>query len=585
MTSTPVQETSAPTQDGQGPVGAPSYAYRLPASPLLGATIGEHFDQVSDRFPDNEAVVALPQQRRLRYRELRAEVDALAKGMLARRIERGDRVGMWATNCWEWVALQFATAKVGAILVTVNPSYRVLELEYALNQSGVRMLVTSRGTRYADYLAMLGEIAPELESTAPGRLESARLPHLRDVVVLGEEAAPGTITFAELAAAGAATDDGALAARGRSLQFDDPINIQYTSGTTGSPKGVVLTHHNLLNNGYQHGLETQRTHLDRVVAHMPFYHTGGMSCTTMATVSHGATLIIPSETFDPVAVLQAVHDERATVLNGVPTMFVALLSVPDLDRFDLTSLRTGFMGGAPCPIEIVRRVMTDLHVPDFVIMFGQTESSPIIVGTTIDDPEEVRASTVGRPYPHVEIKVVDPATGDVVPRGVQGEVCARGYPVMRGYWENPEGTAEALDEAHWLHTGDLGEMDGDGFMKITGRKKDMIIRGGENIYPAEIEGLLYGFDPVEEVQVTGVPDEKYGEEVVAFVKLRDGATCTEDELKDFCRARVAHFKSPRFVLFVDEFPMTVTGKIQKYRLRDIAIERLGRQQAAAIATA
>jgi fatty-acyl-CoA synthase len=523
-----------------------SYASGPREPPLRAQTIGRMWDEVAGVHAGEEALVSRHQGIRWTYAELGAEVDRCAAGLLATGVRRGDRVGIWSPNCAEWVVVQFATAKIGAVLVNVNPSYRASELEYALDQSGCSTLILAPGFKDADYVELVS---------------SVRTPTLRRRIVLGPE-------WHELLAGGAAAD---LDVHAAELDFDQPINIQYTSGTTGFPKGATLSHHNILNNGFFIGEALGYTPTDRVCVPVPFYHCFGMVLGNLAIVTHGACIVVPSEAFDPRAVLEAVEAERCTSLYGVPTMFIAELEDPDFGRFDLSSLRTGIMAGSPCPVEVMRRVKTEMHMDEVTICYGMTETSPVSTQTARDDPIEKQVGTVGRVHPHLEVKVVDPATGLAVPRGEPGELCTRGYSVMLGYWEDPEATREAVDEARWMHTGDLATMDDEGYLSIVGRIKDMIIRGGENIYPREIEEFLYTHPAIADVQVIGVPDERYGEEVCAWVVVREGAELDEEELRRFCRDRIARYKIPRYLRLVDGFPMTVTGKIQKHKMRELEI--------------
>ncbi len=542
-----------------------SYAHGASDVPLLGETIGENLRRTVEWFGEREALVVRHQGYRATYGELWEQVDRAARGLLARGVEKGDRVGIWAPNRSEWVVTQFATARIGAILVNVNPAYKTAELEYALNRAGVSLLVLARSFRGAEYVEMLEDVR-------------SRCPALREAIVL-EEGWDG------LLAGGDAIAPAELAEREATLQFDDPINIQYTSGTTGFPKGATLSHHNILNNGYFIAQTLRYSEHDRVCIPVPFYHCFGMVIGNLACAATGACAVVPSESFDPGAVLETVEAERCTSLYGVPTMFIAELEHPRFDEFDLSSLRTGVMAGAPCPIETMRQVRSRMHMEEVTIACGMTETSPVSTQTAVDDPVEKRVTTVGRVHPHVEIKVVDPATGAIVPRGTPGEQCTRGYSVMLGYWDDDEATRQAIDAAGWMHTGDLAEMDEDGYLKIVGRIKDLIIRGGENIYPREIEEFLLTLPEVSEAYVIGVPSERYGEEVMAWVKLREGAEATGEELAEACRGRIATFKIPRHWKLVDSFPMTVTGKIQKFRMRELSIEELGLERAEAVETA
>jgi fatty-acyl-CoA synthase len=543
-----------------------SYSHGTSTTPLLGDTIGTNLERTTARVPDNDALVSCHQGLSFTYAELDAAVDDVARGLLAAGIARGDRVGIWSPNCAEWALVQYATAKIGAILVNLNPAYRSHEVAYALEQAGVRLLVCSQAFKTSDYRAIVEEAR-------------AGLPGLERVVFLNSG------EWDELLASGQAVEAGAVRDRMATLSFDDPINIQYTSGTTGFPKGATLSHHNILNNGFFVARLLEYSEADRVCLPVPFYHCFGMVMGNLAATSHGACMVIPAPSFEPGATLAAVAAERCTSLYGVPTMFIAELQHPDFASFDLTSLRTGIMAGAPCPVEVMRRVVTDMHMEEVSICYGMTETSPVSTQTRRDDELELRVSTVGRPGPHIEVKIVDPATGLVVPCGETGEFCTRGYSVMLGYWREPDKTGEAIDEAGWMHTGDLATMDAAGYCNIVGRSKDMVIRGGENVYPREVEEYLYSHPDIADVQVVGVPDERYGEELCAWVQLRAGSNLDEDDVREFCRARLAHFKVPRYVMFTDEFPMTVTGKVQKFKMRDDSIERLGLQEAAAVRSA
>jgi fatty-acyl-CoA synthase len=541
-----------------------SYSHGVSDVPLLGETIGANLERTVARFGGQDAVVSCHQGVRMTYEELDDAVNRVASGLLAAGIRKGDRVGIWAPNCVEWVLVQFATAKAGAILVNINPAYRTHELEYALRQSGVRMLVSARAFKTSDYVSMVDEVRGGLSD-------------LESVIFLdGHE-------WDELAAT--PVDSDALRARMGELAFDDPINIQYTSGTTGFPKGATLSHHNILNNGFFVAELVNYTEQDRVCLPVPFYHCFGMVMGNLGAVTHGSCIVIPAPAFEPGATLRAVSEERCTSLYGVPTMFIAELEHPEFDSFDLTSLRTGIMAGSPCPVEVMKRVQRDMHMSEVGICYGMTETSPVSTQTRSDDSLERRVSTVGRPGPHIEVKIVDPATGLVVPRGEAGEFCTRGYSVMLGYWDEPEKTAEAIDQGRWMHTGDLATMDEEGYCNIVGRIKDMVIRGGENVYPREIEEFLYSHPDVADVQVVGVPDPRYGEELCAFVVARSGADVGEDDIREFCRGRLAHYKVPRYVVFTDGFPMTVTGKVQKFKMREDAIAQLGLEDAAAIRSA
>jgi fatty-acyl-CoA synthase len=539
-----------------------SYASGTYPVTLLGDTIGDNFDAAASRFGDREALVDVAAGRRWSYRELAADVDALARGLLGREIGLGDRVGIWAPNCAEWTLTQYATAKIGAILVNINPAYGARELAYVLSQSGVRLLIAARAHRSSDYAAMIDEVRPSC-------------PDLEQVVLLG------SAEWDEVASAERGADPAALAAISTTLSADDPINIQYTSGTTGFPKGATLSHHNILNNGFFVGELCQYTEADRICIPVPFYHCFGMVMGNLAATSHGAAMVIPAPAFDPAATLSAVAAERCTSLYGVPTMFIAELALPSFADYDLTSLRTGIMAGSPCPVEVMKQVVERMHMDEVSICYGMTETSPVSTQTRADDSIDRRVSTVGRVGPHLEVKIVDPETGRTVPRGQPGELCTRGYSVMLGYWEEPDKTAEAIDAARWMHTGDLGVMDDEGYVNITGRIKDMVIRGGENIYPREVEELLYTHPDVLDAQVIGVPDEKYGEELMVWVRMRDGADpLTVDGVREFCTGQIARYKIPRYVHVTEEFPMTVTGKIRKIEMREKSIGLLGLEDAA-----
>jgi fatty-acyl-CoA synthase len=545
----------------------PSYASGTSDAPLLGETIGGNFDRMAAADPDREALVEVPTGRRWTYARLRADVDALALGLLGDGVAKGDRVGIWAPNMAEWTLLQYATAKIGAILVNINPSYRTHELEYVLRQAGISLLVSAREFRTSDYAAMIEEVR-------------GSCPELRAVVLIGSAEWDG------LLAAGRGGDPADLAVRQAALSPDEPINIQYTSGTTGFPKGATLSHHNILNNGYFVGRLCRYTPEDRVCIPVPFYHCFGMVMGNLGATANGCTMVIPAQGFDPKATLEAVARERCTSLYGVPTMFIAELSHPDFGSYDLSSLRTGIMAGSSCPVEVMKQVVARMGMDEVTICYGMTETSPVSTQTRADDSLERRVSTVGRVHPHLEVKLIDPDTGLTVPRDQPGELCTRGYSVMLGYWNEPDKTAEAIDAARWMHTGDLAVMDADGYVNITGRIKDMVIRGGENIYPREIEEFLYTHPDILDAQVIGVPDERYGEELCVWVKLRDGAPeMTAESLREFAAGQLAHYKIPRYVLVVDEFPMTVTGKIRKVEMREKSVGVLGLEAAAAIRNA
>jgi fatty-acyl-CoA synthase len=556
-----------------------SYAHGADDRPLIGQTIGDFFDGVCQAHAGHEALVSRHQGIRWTFGELRERVDELARSLIGLGVHKGDRLGIWSPNHAEWVA----APKIGAILVNINPANRVHELEHALRQSGCSTLIVAPPFKTSDYGALLRELCPELEWSQPGQLRADNLPELRTILAFGPQSLQGAYHWDEVPAARVTPD--VLAARQREQQFDDPTDIQYTSGTTGIPKGATLSHHGILNNAFTIGEYLRLSDQDRLCVTFPFFHAGGMVASTLACIAHAAAVVIPAPVFDARATLAAVEEERCTALHGAPTMFIAELNLPDFDQFDLSSLRTGFMGGAPCPIEVVKQVIAQMHLTDFVIGYGMTETSPASTVTSLSDPFEKRASTVGRVLPQIECKIVDPATGSIVPRGTPGELLARGYHVMLGYWNNPQATAEAIDAARWMHTGDLATMDEEGFVNIVGRSKDMIIRGGENVYPREIEELLHAHPAVADVHVIGVPDERFGEEIMAWVRLKDSQSASADDLRDFCRGEMAHYKAPRHWKFVDSFPMTASGKVQKFKLRETAIADLGLAMAAAIRTA
>jgi fatty-acyl-CoA synthase len=541
-----------------------SYAHGAGEEPLLGETIGANLDRTVARVPDAEALVSRHQGVRYTYAEFGQAVDRLAGGLLTAGLEPGDRVGVWAPNRAEWTLVQYATAKVGLILVNINPAYRTSELEYVLRQSGCRFLFAAQSVKGSDFVAMVDQVRPGL-------------PGLERAIFFDTDA------WQEISSGGASADEIAAVASG--LDFDDPVNIQYTSGTTGFPKGATLTHHNILNNGHFIAQLLGYTETDRVCVPVPLYHCFGMVIGNLACTTRGACIVYPAETFEPEATLRACAQERCTSLYGVPTMFIAELGHPSFADHDLGSLRTGIMAGSPCPIEVMRRVNSDMGIEQISIAFGQTETSPVSTLVRVDDTLEHRCETVGQVMPHTEIKIIDPASGQIVPRGVPGEFCARGYLVMRGYWNDPDRTAEAIDSGAWMHSGDLATLDDQGYVRIVGRIKDMVIRGGENVYPREIEEFLYTHPQIADVQVIGVPDERYGEELMAWVIPRPGAVLTENQVREFCRGQIAHFKVPRYVKFVDAFPMTVTGKVQKFKMREAAIDELGLEAAAAVATA
>lgn len=537
-------------------------------------TIGDLLDRQAQRFGDRDALVHVAHGVRYSYTEFRDECDRIAKGMIALGIRKGDHIGIWATNYPEWVVTQFATAKIGAILVTVNPSYRLHEMEYLLKQSDISTLLLIGSFKSSNYAAMIDDLIPELRTAAPGDLVTANFPRLKRIIFIGKEHQPGMLLWSDLASLGRTVDHAEFVRLQSECVPDDVVNIQYTSGTTGFPKGAQLSHFNIVADASCIAECMKFTEQDRLCIPVPFYHCFGCVLGTLCCVASGAAMIIPAEYFDPAATLAAVDNERCTALHGVPTMFIAELQHPDFAKFNYSSLRTGIMAGSPCPIEVMKQVVEKMGAKEMTIAYGQTEASPVITQTRTDDPIEIRVSTVGRALPSVEVRIVDPVSGEEKPRGEQGELCTRGFIVMKGYYNMPEATANAIDADGWLHTGDLATMDQNGYCRITGRLKDMIIRGGENIYPREIEEFLYTHSKISDVQVVGVPDPRYGEEVMAWIKLKDAQTATADEIRLFCRGKIAHYKIPRYIKFVNEFPMTVTGKIQKYKMREIAIAEL-----------
>ena len=561
-----------------------SYFHRGGETPLLGQTIPEFFGAIAEQFPEREAVVSIHQGRRLNYRKLSADVDELARGLLGSGFSRGDRIGIWSTNNIEWLLLQMAAARIGTVLVNINPAYRLRELAYSLQHSEVQGIFTIPSFRSSDYVAMLVELLPELKTSEPSQFSSRELPFLRRVVIYDPAQPAGTkrpchgfTTWQEVLHAGQGVDQEAMEQLTMSLDRDDPINIQYTSGTTGFPKAVLLTHHNILNNAWFSARAMHFSAQDRLCVPVPFYHCFGMVLANLLSFSVGACLVLPSEHFDPLSVLQAIERERCTAVHGVPTMFIAELEQPRFNEFDLSTLRSGIMAGASCPPSLMKRVMEDMHCSEILIGYGETEASPLTHLTDRDDSLERRTETVGKNLPHQEVKVVDVNSRATVPLGEVGEICFRGYHIMPGYYDDPEATDKAIDEHGWLFSGDLGSMDAEGYVKITGRLKEMIIRGGENIYPREIEDLLFTYPKVAEVAVFGIPDEYYGEQVVAWIQLRAGEEANEEEIQNFCKDKLAHFKIPEYVWFVDEFPMTVTGKLQKFRMRELMQERLKKE--------
>ncbi len=550
---------------------AVSYSCGTSSEPLIGQTIGDAFDDTVQQFPENDALISCHQNIRLSYLQLQEEVHKCSKGFMSLGLKKGERVGIWSPNCAEWLITQIATAKIGAILVNINPSYRLNELEYALSQSGCSMIVIAEQFRTSDYVSMIREMVPGLfESEGKG----IKLPELREVITLGKKEHPGMLKWDQLLEAGSDIKDLELNEIQASLSFDEAINIQYTSGTTGYPKGATLSHHNILNNGHLVTEMMRFTDQDRLVVPVPLYHCFGMVMGNLGCITHGATVIYPSDSFEPSSVLEAVQNEKATALYGVPTMFLAELNLPEFDRYDLSSLRTGIMAGALCPAELMKKINKEMHLEEMEIAYGMTETSPVSTQTRHDAPFDKRVSTVGRVMPHTEIKIIDPETGQTTPIGNPGELCTRGYCVMLGYWNNKGQTASSIDDARWMHTGDIAVMDEDGYVTIVGRIKDMIIRGGENIYPKEIEEFLYKHPKINEVQVIGIPSTKYGEEVCAWVQLKDGEVLESKEIRSYCQGQIAHFKIPEHIRFVDSFPMTVTGKIRKIEMRDITINEM-----------
>ncbi|WP_417624834.1 AMP-binding protein [Paremcibacter congregatus] len=541
---------------------------------LITQTIGDRFDQAVKIYGDRNCVVVCDQGVRWTYSEFAGKVTDFAAGLLSLGLVPGDRVGIWAPNCAEWLITQYATAKAGLIQVNINPAYGQAELEYALNKVGCKALITAEQFKNSAYITMLQTLAPELNRAAPGDLQAAKLPALKTVIRLGDAQTPGFFNFDAIMAR--ADDDLRTQVKvvQTGLRPHDAINIQFTSGTTGAPKGATLTHHNILNNGYFVGQAMKFTEQDRLCIPVPLYHCFGMVMGSLTCITHGACMVLPGEGFDPAQTLKAVMDEKCTALHGVPTMFIAELDLPDLNSYDLSSLRTGIMAGASCPIKVMKRVFTEMHMTEVTIAYGMTETSPVSFQSSTDDPIEHRVSTVGRIHPHVEVKVIDEA-GNITPRGVRGELCTRGYSVMQGYWADPERTAEAIDAEGWMHTGDLATLDEAGYCNIVGRVKDMVIRGGENIYPREVEEYFYRHPKIQDAQVFGVPDERFGEELCIWVRLKDGEQATEEEMRAFCRGQIAHYKIPRYVVFVEDFPMTVTGKIQKFKMREHMMATLG----------
>jgi fatty-acyl-CoA synthase len=562
-----------------------SYVRGASIPPLIGRCIGQILDAAANRYPHQDALAVKHENRRFTYRQLMEEVEQAARGFLSLGIKKGDRIGMWSTNSSQWVITQFATAKIGAILVNINPLNQAFELKHVLRQSECQTLLLIGGFRDASYVSILREVCPEIDFCSPGNLRSEHLPDLRAIIFIGGLLPQGMFSWEDLLQRGQAISPDELRQRESELEFDDPINIQYTSGTTGLPKGAMLSHHNIVNNAQFIADALHLSHRDRLCIPVPFYHCFGMVLSNMACVATGATMVIPAPYFDAELTLRAVQEEKCTALHGVPTMFIAELGHPKFRDFDLSSLRTGIMSGSPCPVEVMRRVVGEMNCRELTIAYGLTEASPVITQTTTEDPIEVRVTTVGKALPHTEVKVIEPLTGKTVPRGVRGELCTRGYLVMKGYYKNPEATHKLIDSDGWLHTGDLAVLDERGYFNIAGRAKDMIIRGGENIYPREIEEFLFSCPSILDVQIVGVPDLKYGEAVAAWMKLKPGATLTLDDLKQFCKGKIAEYKIPRYLKITNDFPMTVSGKIQKFKMRQISIQEFGLHEPAKTETA
>ena len=552
-----------------------SYASGISDKPLLGSTLGDKFDEISSKYSEREAIVSVHQNIRLTYNELAQKVHSLAKAFISSGFKKGHRIGIWSSNNVEWLITQYAAAKAGVILVTINPAYRSHELEYVLSQSGCKGLILQNKFKTSDYESMICEICPEIKDVEPGELKSKKFKNLTTLISMTSSEVNGIFNWKDFFNLSKNIDDAKLEKRQESLDADDAINIQYTSGTTGFPKGATLSHHNILNNGYFTGITMNFSQEDRLVVPVPLYHCFGMVLANLACLTHGACAIYPSEGFEPDSALKAVQDENATALHGVPTMFIAELALSNFNEYDLSSLRTGLMAGSPCPIETMKQVIELMHMSEVEIAYGMTETSPVSFQTKADSPMEKRVGTVGSVHPHVEVKIIDSNSGKICAVGETGELCTRGYSVMLGYWENPEGTDAAIDSKGWMHTGDTAVMDEDGYVNIVGRIKDMIVRGGENIYPVELEDFLMAHDAIEAVQVTGVPDSKYGEEIIAWISLKEGKIVSEDDIKQFCKGKVAHYKVPKYIRFGDDFPMTVTGKVQKYKMREISIQELG----------
>ncbi|MDO8840774.1 AMP-binding protein [Methanocalculus sp.] len=562
-----------------------SYTCGVSEMPLRGETIGSMLNTIAAKYPDTEALVSVHQGVRYTYREFLREVDVFARGLMALGVERGNRVAIWSLNYAEWVIVQFATAKIGAIMVNINPAYRTYELEYALKQAEVQTLIIQGRFKTSDYVGMFYEACPEAFDSRAGRINSVKFPFLKNVIFMGDIPYNGMFRWSEIQEMADDISPEELDEREEILEFDDPINIQYTSGTTGYPKGVVLSHHSILNNGFVIGEGMRFSEKDRLCIPVPFYHCFGMVLSNLACVTHGSTMVLPAPVFSADAVLQAIQNEQCTAVHGVPTMFIAELALPNFHYYKLDTLRTGIMAGSPCPIEVMKEVNTRMHMSEIVIVYGQTETAPGVTMSTVHDPLERRVATVGRVMPHTELKLIDPKTGKIVSRGEPGEICARGYMVMKCYYNNPSATHSTIDANRWNHTGDLGVMDEEGYIRIVGRLKEMVIRGGENIYPREIEEFLHHHPKIADAYIIGVPDIKYGEELMAWVKVENGNILNEADIREFCKGKIAHYKVPRYYKFVDSFPMTISGKIQKFKMRQTAIEELGLEDAEKVETA
>ena len=562
-----------------------SYAYEGSEKKYIAQTIGNSLEEAAEKYPDNDCLISVHQAIRYTYRQFNEEVNKIAKGLMSLGVKENDKVAIWSTNNAEWVLTQFATAKIGAVLVTINPAYKKSELAYALKQSEISTLILIEQFKTSNYIDIFYSVAPFARGAEAGNMHSNKLPHLKNVICISDKKYTGMFKWHDLIDKAENISDDELKLREDSLDFDDIINIQYTSGTTGYPKAASLTHFNILNNGYFIGEAMKLTSKDRLCIPVPFYHCFGMVLGNLACITHASAMVIPSDYFDPLSTLKAVEQEKCTALHGVPTMFIAELEHPKFKKFDISSLRTGIMAGSPCPIEVMKRVNDEMHMKEITIAYGLTEASPVITQTTTDDTLEHRTETVGKALPFIEVKIVNPETGKIVPAGEQGELCCRGYNTMRYYYNNEEATHTTIDDAGWLHTGDLAVMTQDNYFKITGRIKDMIIRGGQNVYPREIEEFLYTHPKISDIQIIGVPDTKYGEEVCAWIKLKENETAAEDEIKNYCKDKIAHYKIPKYIKFTDSFPMTISGKIRKVEMREISTKELGLEDAANIKTA